>query len=339
MIAIDLPFPLRVSACGAVTSAGLAAAPTFAAFRAGVAAFQQTCYRTIYGEPIIGAPVFGLEAPALGREYLAALAGPALDECLTAANRHWHAATGLLLSMGHTLPQEDARSLLADMAMANEINRELCALLPAGEQSLLYGLMKAAEWIEAGIVDICVVGGVDTYLTLSALRELEREGRLKTSRNSDGMIPGEAACFVAVTRDGGIQAQQSGFSLVVRGFGLSAPQSSRRGDGLTLAMRNALTRVGVTAREVGFRPSTQSGESVLALESGIASMRVFRDPGPYPPTWLPAESIGTVGSPVGALLLGWTAAGFAKEYAPGKVALLEFTSLQGSQGALVVTAA
>lgn len=337
---IDLPFPLRVGACGAITAAGLAAPATFAALRAGVAAFQQTCYRTSYGEPIVGAPVLGLEAAALGREYLLALAGPALEECLLAIAQR-RDAIGLLLGVSDDLPQQDARRLLTDLAESHGFDAASpLALLSAGEHSLLHGLARAAEWLRRGSVGMCIVGGVDTYLTRTALHELEQQGRLKTSRNSDGVIPGEAACFVAVTQaeDTHVPALES--SLVVRGLGLSSPgdTGAQRGDGMTFAIRNALHRAGVAARDVSFRPTNQSGESVLALESGIASMRVFRDPGPYPPAWLPAGSIGAVGSAVGALLLGWTATGFAKNYAPGNIALLEFVSMQAAQGALVATA-
>jgi 3-oxoacyl-[acyl-carrier-protein] synthase-1 len=339
-VTLDIPFPLCVSSCGAVTAVGNSSAPTFAALRAGISAFRATCYRTIYGEKIIGAPVLSLEARALGVDYLASLAGPALNECLMTLSRTERARTGFLLGVGESLSMEEGRTLVRNLSMAQGLgSTSRLAVVHRGEQSITPSLAQAAEWIDKGLVDHCVVGGVETFLTRTALRELETGRRLKTSRCSDGVIPGEAACFVVVTRFDS-HRRSDGLSVVVRGLGFSNVEqgSGRRGDGLSRAMRGALGRAGVAARQVGFRASNQSGESVAALESGIAAMRVFRDPGPYPPAWLPAESVGMVGAPIGALLLGWTATGFAKDYAPGEVALFELTSADGFHAALVCTA-
>src|SRR5690606_2518355 len=55
---------------------------------------------------------------------------------------------------------------------------------------------RAAERIAAGGADFVVAGGVDTYRDVLVLRTLEREGRVKTERNADAFIPGEAAAFV-----------------------------------------------------------------------------------------------------------------------------------------------
>jgi 3-oxoacyl-[acyl-carrier-protein] synthase-1 len=307
-----------------------------------VSAFQQTCYRTSYGEPIVGAPVPNVDARTLGHEYLEALARPALAECLNEENGARIDRTGFLLGVSDSLPKDEATALLRALAKSHglEEGKSILAVVPDGELSVVQGLALAADWIAKGLADRCIVGGVHSYLTRPALRELERRSWLKTSRNTDGAVPGEAACFVVVRREGDPRAQRGGLGLVVRGLGRADPgrQSSRRGDGLTQALRTALASGGVAAHDVAFRPSNQTGQGVCALESAIAAMRIFRDPGPYPPAWLPATSIGMIGAPVGVLLLGWAAAGFAKNYAPGKVALCELTSVDGTQGALLATA-
>nr|WP_220486655.1 beta-ketoacyl-[acyl-carrier-protein] synthase family protein [Luteimonas sp. MC1782] len=116
---------------------------------------------------------------------------------------------------------------------------------------------QAARLLNAGVVDAALVGGVDT-LCGSVLFGFNALGLVSPApcrpfdRDRDGLSLGEAGGFALLER-----ATAGHGGLQLRGYGESSDahhMSSPHPDGLgaSLAMRDALARAGIAAREVGY---------------------------------------------------------------------------------------
>ncbi len=70
---------------------------------------------------------------------------------------------------------------------------EFCTSGHSGMIELMEGALSG---LEKGDMQAALVGGVDSYFFAPWLEELDRNYRLKSDRNVDGFIPGEAAGFV-----------------------------------------------------------------------------------------------------------------------------------------------
>jgi 3-oxoacyl-[acyl-carrier-protein] synthase I len=351
---ITLSSPLALCGAGALTPVGLSAPAVCAAMRAGIGAFAQTSYMTVHGERLIGAAVPDVAATNLGIAYVAALAAPALAECMAALPRRGQPRVRVYFGT-QSFERADRDRVTVNLTEALRAGLEKTAsrepplpfdleIVSEGEMSFAHGLVRAADGLARGQADYAVVGGAETYLVDSRLRSLDRLGRLKTGRNSDGLIPGEGGCFVAVTRASqqphkGERRAAVVWSLAIETEHALSGRAPNRGDAWTKVIRSAMSGADIRYSQIGFRPTNLSGERLPAVEEGIALMRCFLEPMPLPPAWYSSASVGTIGAGVGALLAAWVAAAYDKGYAMGDAALCELQSDDGQRAAFVMKAA
>lgn len=64
---------------------------------------------------------------------------------------------------------------------------------PRGHAGMIYALADAADAIGKGLCSRVLIAGTDSLIGFNDLARLEKQQRLKTILNSDGLIPGEAA--------------------------------------------------------------------------------------------------------------------------------------------------
>jgi 3-oxoacyl-[acyl-carrier-protein] synthase-1 len=108
--------------------------------------------------------------------------------------------------------------------------------------------------LESGLVDIVVVGGVDslTHLTVNgfeSLASISQEKCQPFSKNRDGINIGEAAALFVMTKENsGIQMLGAGETSDA--FHMSAPEPN--GDGAFLAMKLALDNAGLEGTQVDY---------------------------------------------------------------------------------------
>lgn len=335
----QLAVPVYIAGVGARTAVGDTANISMASLRAGISRVRETAYRSLHGPWVWGAPIDGLDAPSLGLPYLTALAAPALCECLESVPIAPDEDVALLLGVRderNAQPGPSTGELVPALESAlSRVFHPQSAVFRKGGVAFVSALAAAAQLLASRQVRYCVVGGVDSYLTLRDIRELEAADRLKSPRNSEGVTPGEAACFVALT------AADAQSDVVVAGIGEahepgSDPQAPNRGEGFEKSLRAALEQAGIPSRRVGFRMTDASGERGGFLESGLAAMRLYREEMPLPSQWLLSGSLGSVGAAAGPLLVGWAAAALRGGYAPGDMATCELTGERGDRGALLV---
>ena len=347
-----------ISGISAITSIGANAAQTCTAANAEIiGASIHPLYRCkpLYPEDEKALPLYCNQVPFIdaaqsGAERLLQLAVPALREAVGHAlvDDAWLPHTKFLLA----LPRLDQIS--AGWGLENAFVPALCqrsGVYPVASSHVIFGdrtrvfelLAEACKALDQGECDICIVGGVDSYLFKHRLDALHLNGLLRSKKNVDGLIPGEAASFIVVEREE--NALQRGVKPIARvsGIGFSSEINSAEtgkkssGVGLTMAIRQAATALTLPAKIVY---SDLNGESYSAFEWGLAQVRTAEHL--YSPFELrhPAQNYGDTGAATGALLLTLAAYDLKPdEYRKSaKYPVLLFaTSITGARVAAVLT--
>jgi 3-oxoacyl-[acyl-carrier-protein] synthase-1 len=210
-----------------------------------------------------------------------------------------------------------------------------------GRASFFYALEAACRHLQTTTQPV-LVGGIDSLCDRTSLTYLSLLGRNLGPTNSDGILPGEAAGFVLLSRELPVNAKSRpriaawSTSKEPRHFQQGEPNL---GEGLSAAFRSLRT----VADSGKWRPdhlmSCQTGERFWAQEFSTAYMRnASLMPEPLRGN-LVAEWLGDVGAASGAVLMaaaeGWMAAA-PKVLGQPKRVLVYGSSDQGSIGACVV---
>jgi 3-oxoacyl-[acyl-carrier-protein] synthase-1 len=219
--------------------------------------------------------------------------------------------------------------------------------LHEGHAGVLVGLEHAARLLRTRRADICLVGGVDSYLDDPTLEWLAATGRLKTPLWPTGLMPGEGAAFLAVERRSDAQAR--GAPPMARLGPLSLAQEDGdygevdfrpQGRQLAAVLLDVLRRNSNQAREIQLLLADLNGQEVRATDWGTALVRCspsFKEFG-HMTRWLPASSFGDVGGATAAFQACVAVRAFARGHALGSEILLSSCSEQGLRGALIFKA-
>ena len=197
-------------------------------------------------------------------------------------------------------------------------------------------LTHASELLSSD-VDQVIVAGVDSYLDFERLALLDENWELKSDRNADGFIPGEAA--VALLFQTASQAARRNIRprLTIErvAFGeepnVFASDYASTGVGLTEAIR------GVAPSRCPWVLCDLNGQSPRAFEWGTASVRLGAPLANVKKLEHPAECMGDIGAASGALLLACAAAAFERGYAPADQALMWTASSTPLRAAALVS--
>lgn len=342
---------LAILAAGAITPVGLTAAQTCAAIRAGISAYYESDF-LLQGsdwEHVIAANVplspRPIDSKPNGR--LMALAQPALEQCIAQCGFIPH-ETALLVG----IPERDRLDLFERWFSQNleaSLQRNLLAqfhatsqLFALGNVSVAVALRHASQLITQGAVRQCIVGGVDSLVNEADIARLERTWRLHREAESQGLVPGEGATFLAVSA-----APQSKGLCHISGIGIDQEGAASTvlsdghptGKGLERALRKAVDDAGVCESAIGLRISDLNGERYGAMDSMLALSRFYRTDRAGLPIWHPAECIGEAGAATGALLIQMAMRALTHGYAPeGAIVMCEFSSESGLRGACVIQA-
>lgn len=294
-----------------------------------------------------------------GPTMLPALAAPVIADCLAQAR-----LLGLVADTDEApalpilliLPPTDRPHRAADLerlvldALAERLGRPLPAgsrAVSAGRTGIVAALRVAQGLLADAHVPACVVVGVESFLRQVLVRHYIDAGRLLCGANSNGFLPGEAACAVLVARQGRVPADE----LVIDGIGVGEEASGDGGDaehpvrgtGLTQAVRQAVEAAGIVFHDLNFSISDSNGEAFKFKEAAIVAARLdrlppdgqSRRPRRFMETWHPADGIGEVGAAVFPCLLGWAFEAGHKRYAPGRHVLLHAGEDRGARAAVV----
>jgi 3-oxoacyl-[acyl-carrier-protein] synthase-1 len=341
----------HVVAVTARTPVGLTAESSAAAVRAGVSRVTEHPFLVDLRGDLVRAALDGrLDPDLLGVPRMCALGRSALSELA----RKLESAFPLFqrdLDVFVGLPEpragfskHDARELVAALSRSGGLpDSARFSTSMAGHAAALDGLREAAAQIAAGRRDLCVVGGVDSYLEPDTLLQLDSRGQLAGEGVRSGFPPGEAACFVALASDRAVQTAR--LSSLARVREASSTREARvlggndvnRADGLTEALAHVGRALAETQEQVDDIYCDVNGERYRTEEWGFALLRtgeLWRDPSVYRTG---VSSWGDVGAASGSLLVNLAVQAGVRGYASGPLAMIWASSLGGLRSAVLLT--
>lgn len=312
-----------ISAVSAVTALGPTAKISNAAIQAGVLPFQEHDYIRCTPEdpewdedlgPIVARVPF-ISAYTNDIERFNRMAIPALSELFSNSSltRKSLSNAGLLLA----LPQKDhsVTRIGADQTWLTQLRKATglggIAIAKAqnrGRTGTFEMINEAAEMLRSGELDQCIVGGVDSYLFDHRIEHLDQKWRVKTDRNVDGFIPGEAAAMLmletrsnAMTRGVTALACIDGMGFGIEEVDLNCNRASS-GQGLTQAIRQALSQCS-DQQNIRSVHGSLNGESYFAYEWGLVQTRLGQQLQNISKLCHPADCVGEIGAAIGALMI------------------------------------
>jgi 3-oxoacyl-[acyl-carrier-protein] synthase I len=342
---------LCVVGVGAVTPVGLSTLQTCSAIRAGVSAYGESELQlaTSDFEPMIAATVPLRPRPGRSKPSgrFSALAKIALAECMRDAALE-PSRTALFLGVPEKARVDEFQDWFGDDlygSLEKRIVRPFhasSALVPHGNASTFAGLARAREVLEQGIVDACVVGGVDSLVNDVDLNRLEGSWRLHREGESTGLVPGEGAAFIAVrswkrTRENPVLGVIAGLGLDEEGRETTVVSDGHpTGEGLRRAFEKAVLDANMTESAIGLRVSDLNGERYGSMDALLAMSRFYRTFRDGLPIWHPAECVGETGAAAGALLIQVACHAFSRGYSPSNTVMCEASSDSGRRSACVI---
>jgi 3-oxoacyl-[acyl-carrier-protein] synthase-1 len=341
-----------VVAIGARTPVGLTAETSAAAVRAGISRVREHPFIIdMGGNPRVMAFDSRLATTSLGWRRLASLAESALGQTLSHldSQRRGDGPIPVLLALPESRPgfsDSDARqtaSALTNATPSPELDLRF-EILGRGHAGALQGLQAARERLVAGRCQLCVVGGVESYLESDTLDWLETEGRLKAKGIRNGFTPGEGAGFVILATRAGAAAYGLSALATLRGAGVTsepchinsgAEKGEVLGHGLSAAIEEAAAELRLPVDAVSDVYCDINGERYRAEEWGFATLRMYQALGDSA-CQTPATCWGDVGAASGILGCILAMRAWARGYAQGPRALVWGSSDGGLRGAVIL---
>jgi 3-oxoacyl-[acyl-carrier-protein] synthase-1 len=332
-----------VTVLGLACPVGLTPESAAAAFRANIDGFTELPYFDNAGRPIIGAAVSRLPHDMRGRDRLIELLAAAFVGVQERLPRElpFETIPLLLCTRESERPGPRLNGIVAEVEgkLGVRIRRDKSVRVAYGSTAAFRALERARDIVAEGVVEACFIAGVDTLVDSRALRWLDLSSRLKTVTQSDGVIPGEAACVMLVTTSDATRSQ-----LRLRGLGFgheTATVSNEQpflGGGMTTAVKSALAEAGLAMHEMDLRVSDLTGESYAFEELALAEMRTMRQVPVSLPLWHPADKIGDCGAAAGLVQIAWVEQALLRGYLPGQYYLLHSSATDGDRAAALVAA-
>jgi 3-oxoacyl-[acyl-carrier-protein] synthase I len=339
---------LAITGAGARCSVGANFAQTCSSVRAGIMGFcEHASYQPLSRAlpaaddedvALLVAAVPGLDPELAGSARLVALASAALTNLIAdaALDKADLAHAALLAS----LPANDdavakwelASGFASALAVHSGVPFRDTRLVQSGHTGALELLRDAAALLAEERVNRCVLLGVDSYLSRDRLELLDAAGRVKSARNVDGFIPGEAAFAVLLERPEYAAQRAAVVDAIIAAASFDAEpetiagEKQSTGGGLTRALRPLLEHPG----ELGWAVCDLNGESYRHIEWGVVQVRLGPGLAGARVTH-PADRFGDIGAASGAALAAMVAGAFRYDWAPRGDALVWAASDGGAR--------
>lgn len=339
---------------GAQTAVGHSLTASAAAVRAGLGQLvDHPSFVDRGGEPVVVASAPWLRADLRGADRLLRLARRAAREAIAQARREVkftleNKAFNVFLALPEPRPGRPRDLETRVAAHVGAALEGLCAdvaieVIPRGHAAGLAAIARAHEAIAEGRAEICLAGGVDSYLEPETVAWLDATGQLRSPENRWGFTPGEAASFCVLASPSFVARHALRPLATILGVGLGEEPSPIKsgtvctGRGLTRAFEGALAGLpdGATIdRLIG----DLNGEPYRTDELGFTLARTSRrfvDPSAIV---APADGWGDVGAASGPLFAGLVTAAVARGHARDRHTLLWASSEDGLRAAALLRA-
>jgi 3-oxoacyl-[acyl-carrier-protein] synthase-1 len=344
---------IYIAAVGARTPLGFQAAPAAAAVRAGITGLGQHPFMVDrVGDLMPAAVVPDLDPLIMGPERLIALAEAALIEAcapLNSARPPWLRLPVFLglptLRPGFT--QQNAEAVQIGVARLRGLPAEISEVnvFPHGHAAGLSALSSAVRRIQDGALEMCLVGGVESYFHPDTMEWLDANRQLTGSVSRSGFVPGEGAgfCLLMTERLG----RRLGLRPLARVLAVAVARETKLmktsdiclGEGLTAAVRSAVGCLRPPAETIASVICDINGERYRSEEWGFVCLHLsqyFDDPTAYAS---PAECWGDMGAASGPLFAMLVCEAAARRYSKGPRSMVWASSEGGERGVAVLETA
>jgi len=214
-------------------------------------------------------------------------------------------------------------------------------LLLLGHVAGMAAIEEGCRLIREGKADLCLVGGVESYIDRITIEWIDWTGGLHAPDHSWGFIPGEAAGFCVLASDDFAATNQLETLGVVLGASTALEPKLRRdravciGEGLTESFRRTLACLPDSA-QVDKIICDLNGQPHRAEEFGFTMLRLgrkFSDPGRFQ---TPADCWGDVGAASGPLFVALAVTAGRKGYAPGPLTLVWTSAMVAERSSALI---
>jgi 3-oxoacyl-[acyl-carrier-protein] synthase I len=335
--------PLYISCLGLICPVGLTPESAAAAMRAGISPFSELPYPDNDVEPVIGAITPSVPDDLRGRDRLTELLKRCFERFELRLPRDLEPGRLplLLCTREPDRPGPRVTNIVSEIEtrLGFVCRRDLSGHFARGSVAAFAALRQARHILSGSHAQGCLIAAVDSLIDAQVLHWLHQAKRLKTPSQSDGVIPGEAACLLLVTTSPLTQSH-----LKLRGLGFAIETATvlneepLLGKGMTAAIREALGEADLSMHDVDFRLSDVAGESYAFEELVLAQSRLMRQTREAQDLWHPAAFIGDCGAASGLVQLAWAEQAFTRAYAPGPMALAHSATATGDRAAALVCA-
>ena len=339
---------IHIVTVGARTPLGLTAESSAAAVRAGINRMNEHSFIIDrVAEPVRIAQDSRLDPGLMGPERLIEMAITALEEICYKLEpiRSGFPSIPLLLGLPEERPGwtgehiQAVRHGLSRKPMP--VDLQPTEVFPQGHAAGLIALDTACTRIRTGQAELCVIGGVDSYLEYETLEWLDQNRQLATSYHRGAFLPGEGAGAFVVAADSIVQRYGLSSLATIRGIG-TATEAHRiktdaicLGEGLTASIRKAVMTLRLPDEAVEGVICDINGERYRSEEWGFTLLRfpeALVDPTGYD---FPASCWGDVGAASGPLFIALAVTAGRRGWAKGARYLI-WSSSEGGQRAAVV---
>ncbi len=342
---------INIIGVGARTPLGLQAPAAAASVRAAISALGDHPFMVDQvGDPMPAAMDPELDPRLIGPSRFLKLATPAQAEaCAPLAKL---GSVGMRLPVYLGLPEirpgfteKDLETIRAGVAAFDGLPVRLGQVtpFPVGHAAGAVALQAAIAPMRQGALDLCLVGGVESYFHPDTMEWLDANRQLAGTVSRSGFVPGEGAAFILLASDAFCKRFQQSCLATVDTVCLASETKLIKtdevcvGEGLTKAVEGAVanllggTRINKVICDI-------NGERYRGEEWGFVCLRLsqhFDDPTAYQS---PADCWGDMGAASIPLFAMLASEGIARGYAQGPRILLWAGSEKGQRGAVVLKA-
>jgi len=304
------------------------------------------------GQPMPGAIDTEIDPEIVGPERFLLLAEPALREACEQLDgvRGQQLAIPLYLGVPELrtgFTEQDTGAIRAGMARCEGLPIRLSAVIPfiEGHAAGLSALAAALRQLKEGAVEMCLVGGVESYFHADTMEWLDENRQLTGTVSRSGFVPGEGAGFCLLMTDRCRQRFELDALAEVQACAIGNETKLIKttdmclGEGLSATVREALGDMSPTHERVNDIYCDMNSERNRGEEWGFVCLRLsdyFDDPLDYQS---PANSWGDVGAASAPLFMMLACQAAARGYAKGPRAMLWASSEKGRRAAAVLATA
>ena len=245
---------VNIVAAGARTSLGLQALPSAAALTAGISSIGEHPFMIDQvGDPMPGALDSLIDPGIMGPERLLILAEAALREACTLLNNTKEPLQRIPVYLG--LPEyrpgfnvQDAQEIQSGLVNIEGLPIQISEvkLLSDGHAAGLSALAVATDHIRQGLLEACLVGGVDSYFHPDTMEWLDENRQLVGTVSRSAFVPGEGAGFCLLVSSE--TSKRLGLNALAHVSGVAVGRESKLiktsdiclGEGLTATVKSAV---------------------------------------------------------------------------------------------------